>query len=497
MIHSCRTSNKTIVSHNSDCADRDTLVKSLRTSYGDENVYPILNINTLQLKSLVKDISKMHGIPFEEVNEATKRLDEDVRHKAMPEGENKSLFMLKYDDCMQYSEPFRKFIAAHPEVGDHVKVLYRQPRGLGKHAGGVIVTQDASKHMPLIAAGGEMRTPWVEGMNRKDLEVYGLIKFDLLGLETLRIIENCARLVLKRHEGVTNPTWEQVRAWVDKTLDPETMDLNDQRVYENVFIGGKFAGTFQFTAKHTQKFIRAFQPRSIRDLSVATSIYRPGPLAAKVDKLYIEKKNRAAMGETFKYDHPAIEKVLGPTFGFPVFQEQLMQLAAELSSFTPDECDKLRKTILKRSVQAQAGQKGEVQKLEDKFIDGAVANGLPKEKAQALFEDLAAFASYGFNACFHAKTKVTVYNDMREPTEKCIVDVQPGDIVRSRDESTGEEIFTEVIANHNNGVQELFEVELDDGSIVKCTMNHKFRTKCGQMLPLSQIIEKDLEIVTG
>lgn len=397
MIHSCLSTNKTITSHNSDLSDRDTLVKSLRTSYGDENVYPILNINTLQLKSLVKDISKMHGIPFEEVNEATKRLDEDVRHKAMPEGENKSLFMLKYDDCMQYSEPFRKFITAHPEVGDHVKVLYRQPRGLGKHAGGVIVTQDASKHMPLIAAGGEMRTPWVEGMNRKDLEVYGLIKFDLLGLETLRIIENCARLILKRHEGVSNPTWEQVRAWIDKTLDPETMDLDDQRVYENVFISGKFAGTFQFTAKHTQKFIKALQPRSIGDLSVATSIYRPGPLAAKVDKLYIERKRKAEAGEVFEYDHPAIEKVLGRTYGYLVFQEQLMHLAAELAGFNPDECDKLRKVILKRSVQAQAGQKGEVQKLEDKFIDGAVANGLKREKAIALFEEIAAMCSYAFN----------------------------------------------------------------------------------------------------
>lgn len=395
--NSCKKLNKSIVSHNSDFSDRDGLVKSLRVEYGEENVYPIVNFNTLQIKSLVKDVSKLYGVPFEEVNDVTKKLDDEVRPKAMGAGENKSLFMLKYEDCVEHSPDFAAFMEKYPQVAQHIKVLYRQLRTIGKHAGGVIVTQNAQEAMPLIASQGEMRTPWSEGMNRKDLEVYGLVKFDLLGLETLRIFENCISLILQRKHGIKNPTWEQIGDWYQKNLDVEVLDTNDQRVYENVFANARFAGIFQFTAKHTQKFIQKFDPKSIDDLAVATSIYRPGPLAAHVDKLYIGKKQRAAAGEKFEYDHPAIEKVLGSTFGYPVFQEQLMSLAAELSGMNPDECDKLRKTILKRSVQSQAGQKTEVAILEEKFVEGAVKNGLARDKAQKQFEDLAAFASYGFN----------------------------------------------------------------------------------------------------
>jgi DNA polymerase-3 subunit alpha len=392
-----------------DVSNRETLIEMMREQFGNENVYPIVNYNTLQLKSLVKDISRFYGIDFAEVNEATRFLDEEVRPKAMPDGENKSLFMLKFDDCMKYSDKFRTFIEKYPQIESPTRILYRQLRSIGKHAGGVIVTEDADRAMPIIAAQGELRTPWTEGMNRKDLEVYGLIKFDLLGLETLRIIERAVELVLKRRHGYVHVSWPNVKKWIEETLHPDVNAMDDQHVYENVFHNGNFAGIFQFTAKHTQRFIMNFKPRSIYDLSVATSIYRPGPLAADVDKKYIEAKNAAEAGFVKKYDHPAIEKVLGKTYGFCIFQEQLMQLAAELSGMNEDDCDKLRKNILKRSVSGQSGQKSAIQILEEKFITGAVANGLAEDKARRLFDDLAAFASYAFNSSHAVAYSVDSY----------------------------------------------------------------------------------------
>jgi DNA polymerase-3 subunit alpha len=477
----------------SDVADRDSLVNQMKTSFGEENVIPITNFNTFQLKSLVKDISRLHGIPFEESNEVTKNLDDDVKHKANAAGENKSLFQLKYDDCMKHSERFRNFIEKYPHVGQHIKVLYKQQKTLGRHAGGVVVIEDASKHMPLIAVRKEIQTPWPEGMHIKSLSPFGIIKFDILGLETLRMIQRAIELILQRHEGISNPTWNDVNDWYQKHLSPDVIDEADPKVFNRVFKEKRFAGIFQFTAKHTQKFIHEFDPENVNDLAAATAIYRPGPLAAKVDKLYIEaKRDRSKI----HYDHPAKKKVFEPTLGFCLFQEQLMQIAHELGGLSLDECDKLRKSILKRSVSGLSKNKSESEILEEKFIDGAEKNGYPRDKAKSFFDELAKWSSYGFNKTLYHYEMIDVFDESGKfIVPKKICDILPGEYVKSRDENTKEDIFIKVLDIHDHGELELVEIELDDGRKVRCTLDHKFRTKCNQMLPLHQILSENLELV--
>lgn len=182
-----------------DVSDRDLLVDLLKEKFGDVNVIPISNINTFQLKSLVKDTSRFFGIPYEEVNESVKTLDEDVRKAVLKQGQDKNLFQLKYEDGLSFCEPFRNFIEQHPYVGEPIKVLYKENKSLGKHAGGVIISENIPENMPVILSKKKPQTPWVEGMHYKHLEHLGFIKFDLLGLETLRIIERCIELILQRH----------------------------------------------------------------------------------------------------------------------------------------------------------------------------------------------------------------------------------------------------------------------------------------------------------
>ncbi len=182
-----------------DIGNRDLLIDLMKKEFGDTNVIPISNYNTFQLKSLVKDISRFYEIPFDEVNLATKTLDADVRKATLSQGDDKNLFQLKYDDGLQYCAPFREFIESYPQVGEHIKVLFKQNKSLGKHAGGVIVSENIPEKMPLILSKKVLQTPWVEGMHFKHLEHLGFVKFDLLGLETLRIIQRCIELILKRH----------------------------------------------------------------------------------------------------------------------------------------------------------------------------------------------------------------------------------------------------------------------------------------------------------
>lgn len=128
-------------------------------------------------------------MPFEEANIATKTVEAEVRKATLKHGDDKNLFVLKFEDAMQHSPSFKAFIDAHPQVAGPIATLFKQQRSLGRHAGGVIVCDRIAERMPLIASKGELQTPWAEGVNVKELDQFGWIKFDLLGLDTLRIVE--------------------------------------------------------------------------------------------------------------------------------------------------------------------------------------------------------------------------------------------------------------------------------------------------------------------
>jgi DNA polymerase III alpha subunit len=138
-------------------------------------------------------------LPFDEVNIATATVEQDVRKAVTKHGDDKNLFVLTYDEAMLYSKSYREFIEKYPQVGESIKVLFKQNRSLGRHAGGVLLCDDLMKKMPLITSKGEPQTCWVEGVSAKHLEKVGnFVKYDILGLETLRIVEKTIETMLKR-----------------------------------------------------------------------------------------------------------------------------------------------------------------------------------------------------------------------------------------------------------------------------------------------------------
>jgi len=378
----------------SDIGDRDLLIDLLKENFGADNIVPISNYNTFKLKSLVKDISRFYSIPFDEVNKALGPVESDVKKAVFTKGTDKNLFTLLYEDAIKYSPSFQNFIEDHPEVAEPIEVLFKQNKSLGRHAGGVIVSENVAEQMPLIMARGEIQTPWVEGMHYKHLEEFGWIKFDLLGLETLRIIERAIGLILERHEGVENPTFADVKKWFDDHMDPKVIDFDDQNVYENVYHSGKWGGIFQATQRGAQAFFKKGKPRSIVDIATLTSIYRPGPLSADVHKIYLGAK---ADPENIDYQHPLIKQVLEPTHGAIIFQEQVMELCNVVAGFPQEDCDKIRRTIMKRSASKADAMRAEAQALENAFVEGCVNNGLPKTLASELYAKILFFSGYGFN----------------------------------------------------------------------------------------------------
>jgi len=376
-----------------DTAEPMDLKDKLIQEWGDNCVVPISNWNTLQLKSLIKDISKLYGIPFKEVNEVTGKMMAEATPLAKAEnGITSGIYSPTFEETLKYSKTLHNFLQKYPDVKTHVETLYGQIRSASRHAGGCLVGEDLDFHMPLINSGGVRQTPWSEGQNVRHLEPMGFIKFDILGLSTLRMIENCVENILRRHHGYDKVNFSDVKKYYDENLAPGKIDLHDKSVYDNIFHKGRWAGIFQFTETGAQNFCRQAKPTSIIDIAAITSIFRPGPLAAKVDRMYVEAK---CDKDSISYIHPLVEEATKETFGFLIFQEQIAILANKLGKdIDMDEANLLRKVLTKKGT----GKEAEVKdRLKLKFVEGCLEKDIPKIQAEDLWSKFEFFSGYGFN----------------------------------------------------------------------------------------------------
>ena len=220
----------------------------------------------------------------------------------------------------------------------------------------------------------------------------GFIKFDILGLASLRMLEGAIERILRRHHGIEKPTFADIKSYYDKNLHPEVIDLDDREVWQNIFHKGKWAGIFQFTEAGAQTFCKNAKPDNIIDLAAITSIYRPGPLGANVDKKYIGAKEDP---EDIEYANDIVREVTEETYGFLIFQEQIAMLAHKLvKDLTLDEGNKLRKLLTKKGTGAVSAEKD---KIFDKFRRGCVEKGMKDYEARELWETFEYFSGYGFN----------------------------------------------------------------------------------------------------
>ena len=379
------------------------LKEKLVDMWGANMVAPISNWNTLQLKSLIKDISKLYDIPFTDVNTVTSIM---IR-EATPEAKRKhgikaGVYVPTWEEVIEFSPTLRAFLDKNPAVKTHVEGLVGQVRSCSRHAGGVVIAENLDENMPLINSGGVRQTPWSEGQNVRHLEPMGFIKFDLLGLATLKMMEVCIQHILRRHHNIEEPTYNQVKDYYDRNLHPDVIDLNDQNVYENIFHAGRWAGVFQFTETGAQGFCTRVKPRNIIDVSAITSIFRPGPLSAGVDADYVEAKNHP---HRISYLSDEARDITEETFGFLIFQEQIALLAHRLGGLTLDEGNMLRKVLTKKGT-GKGSVKG---KLHDKFITGCVDKSIDRDEAQALWDKFEYFSGYGFNKSHAVSYSVISY----------------------------------------------------------------------------------------
>tara|TARA_Y100000593_G_scaffold12569_2_gene23153 strand:+ start:14182 stop:17625 length:3444 start_codon:yes stop_codon:yes gene_type:complete len=375
-----------------DVADPMVLKEVLIDEWGENSVVPISNWNTLQLRSLIKDISKFYGVPFTEVNPVTSRMIKEATPAAKKKHDIKSgVYNPTWQEVMEFSPSLNNFLNRYPHIKTHVETLVGQVRSCSRHAGGVVIAENLDQCMPLINSGGVRQTPWSEGQNVRHLEPLGFIKFDILGLASLRMIQGAITHILKRHKGVKSPTFEDIKNFYDSKLHPDNINFEDEKVYHNVFHKGNWAGIFQFTEGGAQRFCKNAKPNSLIDLASITSIYRPGPLGAKVDKAFVEAKKDP---DSIHYINDLVRDVTEESYGFLIFQEQIAMLAHKLGkNLSLDEGNLLRKVLTKKGT----GKDKAKTKIYHKFIEGCKESGMRPGTAQTLWDKFEYFSGYGFN----------------------------------------------------------------------------------------------------
>jgi DNA polymerase-3 subunit alpha len=216
------------------------------------------------------------------------------------------------------------------------------------------------------------------------VEQCGLLKIDFLGLRNLGVIDICIKLV-KQHRQIT--------------LDVNDIPIDDKKTYD-LLCQGKAMGVFQLESAGMRELMVQMQPQNIQDIMALISLYRPGPMGSGMDKEYIDRKHGRSH---VSYEHPKLEKVLGPSLGIMLYQEDVLGVARELAGFTSAEADDLRKVIGKKLMD-------KIAMIRTNFVKGCIEHSnLDEDKANKIYSDIEYFGGYGFNRAHAASYAMVSY----------------------------------------------------------------------------------------
>jgi DNA polymerase-3 subunit alpha len=366
---------------------RDEVIRYVAEKYGVDSVGQIATFQNLKARSVIKDVARAMGFAATEAQ----RIASMVPDK----GQGKTYTI---DEALEVEPKLKALSDSDPRVKEllgHSRKLEGLTRHAGMHAAGVVISDGPlTEHVPCFQSADTIVTQY----DKDDVEAAGLVKFDFLGLKTLTVIDIAQKLVNARPDRKGNP------------LDLGKMPLDDKPTYQ-LISSGDTTGVFQLESSGMQQLLKRLQPDVFEDIVAVVALYRPGPLGTgMIDDFILSKHGKKAIRKL----HPLVDGVLAPTYGVPVYQEQVMQIAQHLAGYTLGGADMLRRAMGKKKAE-------EMQKQKQTFVDGALAKGVSAEQSSAIFEEIEGFASYGFNkshsAAYALVTYHTAYLKAHYPTE--------------------------------------------------------------------------------
>ncbi len=339
------------------CQDRrGEVINYVTQKYGVQSVSQIITYGKLQARAAIKDVGRVLGLTFAEVDLVTKLIPDKLGINLKE--------ALEMEPRIQEMADMNPTVATLLDLAQRVEGLVRHA---GIHAAGVIIADgQLVTHAPLYkGADGEN----VVQYDMKHAEKIGLIKFDFLGLKTLTHIHYALQMIKKNHH---------------KDIKSNLININDPKIYE-LLSRGDTAGIFQFEGEGITDATRKIKPSSFADITAITSLYRPGPMANIPE--YTKRKHKESPIEYLLDD---TKKVLEETYGIMVYQEQVMGIASLIAGYSLGEADMLRRAMGKKI-------KEEMDQHRIRFLKGAKEKGHDTKKSEELFELMYKFADYGFN----------------------------------------------------------------------------------------------------
>lgn len=376
---------------------RERLIAYVTERYGRDRVAQIITFNRLTSKAVLKDVARVHEVPYAEADRLAKMIP-------VVRGKPATLSQLLGDDSP--SPDFKRTVHRNPEYStwlDKARRIEGANKTYGIHAAGVVISATPLDDIvPLSRAKhGETITQYA----MEDVEALGLLKMDFLGLKNLSVIETALRFI---NEG-------RRRAGLEEKLDfsVDHLPLDDSNTYR-LLAEGELDGIFQLDASAGMRaIVRELQPSSLDDISSILALYRPGPLDAGLIPKFIRRKHGV---EPIEYDHPLLEPILRETYGIMVYQEQIMRIARDLAGYSLGQADILRRAMGKKKIK-------DMEREKPKFVDGAIRNGVPRQTATDLFDQMVKFAEYCFNkshsTAYAYLTYQTAFLKANYPVEYC------------------------------------------------------------------------------
>jgi DNA polymerase-3 subunit alpha len=368
---------------------RAEMLEYTAQKYGDDKVAQIITFGTLGARAAIRDVGRVMDIPLSEVDKVA---------KLIPNIPGKPV---KIKEALEEVNDFKQLYENTPYLRDLIdtaNLMEGVVRNAGTHAAGVIITDKPiieylPLHRPTGSSAAESPIKTVTQFEMKVVDALGLLKVDFLGLATLTIMARACDLIEERYG-------------VHLTL--ENIPTDDHDTYE--LLGrGETAGVFQVEGSGMRRWLMQMKPKELANVIAMVALFRPGPMDFIPG--YIRRMHDE---EEIEYRHPLLEDIFEETYGYPVYQEQLMFAVMKLAGYDPSEADDLRKAIAKKI-------KDKLHKHRQKFIDGAVKNGIEEQTAAAIFDDWEEFARYGFNKAHAADYGViavqTAYLKAHYPVE--------------------------------------------------------------------------------
>ncbi len=360
---------------------RGEVIDYITRRYGEDRTAQIATFGTMAARGAIRDVGRALGVDLAEV---------DYVAKLVPSGPKKTI-----KDGLDSVPELQELYASKQhirELIDYSLALQGLSRHLSTHAAGVLIADK-----PLVEYSPLQRAPKGEGIIcqfcMEDVEEIGLLKLDVLGLSTLTVLDRAFR-------------WAEHTKGVRLTQD--SIPMEDPDTYA-LLCSGEVTGVFQVESGGMRRALREMQPSEFREIVAVLSLYRPGPMEFIPN--YIARKYGR---EDVTYHHPKLEPILAETYGIIVYQEQIIRIASELASYSAGEADLMRRAVGKK-------KRKDLEQQHTKFVEGAVANGISRKAAEAIFADIEAFANYGFNkshaAAYAVITLQTAYLKAHYPVE--------------------------------------------------------------------------------